>query len=86
MTILSHFNFDGLSQKEKYQDLYVYFSNNPGIIERQKYDRSKIVNKNAYKQERPSDSESLIILTEFIKHPNDSVELLTLCYRQKHIN
>jgi ribosomal protein L17 len=85
-TFLSHFNFDTSIQKEKYQELYVYFSNNPGMIEKQKYERNKIIIENASRIELPLDSEAIIILTEFIKHPSDSVEQLTLCYRQKHIN
>lgn len=61
--------------RKKSQGIYIYYSENPKIHEKQTKEREKSYN--SFKQHQlPSDAESVIILVELIKHPNDTLEQL----------
>lgn len=71
--------------REKYQGVYIYFSKRAALYRRQKREREKIVQTLA-KRELPSDAESVLILAEWIKHPNDTLEQLTRRVRRRGVS
>jgi len=75
-TFLSHVKDTAYLEREKQQGVFIYFSKDPAVIEKQKQERDKLI-RSAALLELPSDAEAVIILSTLIKHPNDTVERLT---------
>jgi len=82
-TFLSHFKNAVNIRIKKYKGLNIYFSNNPDIYEKQSVKRDQITHSSLA---LPSDLDAIIILVEFIKHPDDSVGQLALRCRRKNVN
>ncbi len=83
-TFLSHFKNDPNLHREQQNGRYIYFSKKPNIFEIQKIERAKI-RQSIAKLDLPSDSDSVIILAELIKHLKDTVEQLTRRVRRRGI-
>lgn len=84
-TLLTHlYKNEQEIEREKHNGLYIYFSKNPTIYNKQKIERGKNLQKEA-KETVPQDSDSVIILAELIKHPKDTIEQLTRRTRRKGI-
>jgi len=83
-TFLSHFKDIEHIHREKQKGLYVYFSKNPEIFEKQKIEREKRIRSKAT-LDLPSDGDAVIILVSLIKNPNDSIEQLVGRVRRKGI-
>lgn len=83
-TFLSHFKDKVAFTKEKYNGIYVYFSNDHKIYTIQKRER---LNKLRLYSELhlPTDTDAIIILVELIKHPKDSIEQLIKHIKRKAI-
>lgn len=69
-SFLYHFHDVPGIRREKYKGRFIYFSDDPDFYTKQSFLRE--VEKNY-----PSDSEAVVILLQFIKHPNISVEELS---------
>ncbi|HDH04981.1 MAG TPA: hypothetical protein ENH01_04610 [Nitrospirae bacterium] len=83
-TFLSHFKNDPNLQRHQHNGRYIYFSKKPNIFEIQKTGRDEI-RQSIAESDLPSDSDSVIILAELIKHPKDTIEQLTRRTRRKGI-
>lgn len=69
-SFISHFcDFPGI-RREKHKGVFIYFSDDPEI-----YTKQTLVRLGAKKF--PSDAEAVLILVQFIKHPNISIEELS---------
>jgi hypothetical protein len=65
-------NFPGI-RREKHQGRFVYFSDEPEIYDEQKQ-KCTLYRQGAIRF--PSDADAVVILVQFIKHPNISIEEL----------
>ncbi len=70
--------------REKHQSIFIYFSSQLRIFERQRDAREKVSHSTA-KRQLPSDKDAVVILAEFIKHTEDSVEKSTRRVRRRGI-
>lgn len=82
---LSHFKTYQGFEREKYNGIYIYFSKEREVYEKQKKERQKI-NHSKAESDLPSDGDSVIILAELIKHLKDTVQQLTRRVRRRGIN
>jgi len=78
-----HNNSWGLP-KEKHQEIYIYFSKDTNIFERQIKERRKFVHSQA-KEKLPSAVHSILILAELIKHPRDTPRQLVKRVRRNGV-
>ena len=83
-SLLSQLKNDTGLYREKHQSIFIYFSSQPQIFERQRDAREKASHSTA-KRQLPSDKDAVVILAEFIKHTEDSVEKLTRRVRRRGI-
>lgn len=83
-TFLSHFKDTAEIQRERYKGLYIYFSKNPMVFEKQKRAREELIRSRAT-LDLPSDGDAVIILVTLIKHPNDSMKQLLRRVRRRGI-
>ncbi len=83
-SFLSQCHKDWNVSREKYQGIYLYFSNKPHIFEKQRDERANIIHSHAGEQ-IPSDRDALLILAECIKHPADSPEQLVRRVRRNGV-
>lgn len=74
-TFLSHFKDTAPIEREKHEGVFVYLSNEPAALEKQREERHRLIRSRAMLQ-LPSDADAVIILTTLIKHPDDTVERL----------
>jgi hypothetical protein len=81
-TFLSHYKDSANIHREKHKGLYIYFSKDHAIFERQKREREERVRSRAI-LDLPSDADAVIILVTLIKHPNDSIEQLIRRVRRR---
>lgn len=78
-SFLHHFqNVSGI-RREKHEGVFTYFSDEQDIYLRQ-------IKKIIITVELPTDADSIIILVEFIKHPNVPIEVLTTILVEKGVN
>jgi hypothetical protein len=69
-SFISHFrNFPGI-QREKYTGRFIYFSDDPNVYKKQVFVRLGAI-------KFPSDADAVLILVQFIKHPNISLKELS---------
>ena len=83
-TFLSHFKDTAEIQRERYKGLYIYFSKNPTVFEKQKGEREELICSKAI-LDLPSDADAVIILVILIKHPHDSIKQLIGRVRRRGI-
>ncbi|MCK4817251.1 hypothetical protein KA005_15885 [bacterium] len=83
-TFLSHYKDSADIHREKYKGLYIYFSKDLVVFEKQKREREEQVRSRAI-LDLPSDADAVIILVTLIKHPNDSIEQLTRRVRRRGV-
>ena len=83
-TFLSHYKDTTNIHREKHKGLYIYFSKNTAIFEKQKREREKLI---CFKAtlDLPSDADAVIILVTLIKHPDDSIKQLMRRVRRRGI-
>ncbi len=75
-------NQDNLFHREKYHGMYVYYSKDSVVSEKQKQNRkSQYMKLEDY--DLPSDADCVTILVELIKHPNYQPEQLSRCVKNK---
>jgi hypothetical protein len=84
-TFLSHFKEDPTLCRERHKGAYLYFSTDSKRYWEQKNEREKIIQSKAG-YDLPSDSDSVIILVELIKHPHYSIQQLARRVRRKGIS
>jgi hypothetical protein len=82
---LSHFSRSAAIRKEKHKGIYLYFSDDPEKYREQKSHRNKLI-QSKVGADLPPDFLAVIILVEFIKHPQDSVRQLARRVREKKIS
>ena len=68
--------------REKHKGVYIYYSKEHDVCSEQKKERSQNFSMRIT-QELPTDAEAVIILVEFVKHPDDSLEQLYRRVRYK---
>ena len=61
-------------RREKHQRKYIYFSNDLEIYSRQKHKRILLTQES---KKFPSDAEAVVILVQFIKHPDSNMQELS---------
>ena len=83
-TFLSHFKDTAHIQREKYHSVFIYFSKEPSVFEKQKKERDKLIRAGVM-LDLPSDADAVIILATLIKHPGDTVDRLTRRVRRREI-
>ena len=81
-TFLSHFIENIRIRRKKYKGMYVYFSKDLNILKNQEKTRDIIIRSKA-KLNLPSETDSIIILVEFIKHFGETIEQLSKRLRRK---
>jgi hypothetical protein len=83
-TFLSHFRDTAPIAREKHEGVFVYLSNEPAALEKQREAKERLIRSRAMLQ-LPSDADAVIILTTLIKHPDDTVEQLVRRVRRRGI-
>lgn len=79
---LTQYFKSGQIERGKYNGVYVYFSQNSAVYERQKKAREAMTYQES-KVSLPSDYESVIILSQYAEHPEDTLETLVRRVRKK---
>ena len=78
---LSHFRNSPKIQREKINDIYIYFASDPHLYQTQKQCKEKSLT-HATKQ-IPNDMEAIMILVDWIKHPRSTIKACCKRIRRK---
>ena len=81
-SFLSYFKNHLELRREKLIGKFIYFSMQPEIFKRQKREREQAL-KGSARMDLPTDTDSITILVELVKHPKDKVGRLTRRVRRK---